>query len=164
MTVGTTPTESGTTTPRDGRHPDGPHPLGGDPVTSDPVSRAPGAPPTAIGPLHPDGPVSPGPTGEHGGQGGQDEADPLHRSRVEGRLALREARKRRRRLSVVCALLVCFCLAVTVAIVSLARSRPSGPQVVEPALALAPLSPVRPVPVILSIPTPGAPAPQGGLH
>lgn len=75
-----------------------------------------------------------------------------------GRRALREARRQRRRLMAVCALIIAACLVMTVLIVGMARDRPaqSGPTgVVLQPLVLSPTTPYPAVP-------PGAPAPEGG--
>jgi hypothetical protein len=59
--------------------------------------------------------------------------------------------------------LVAACVAITILIVGIARDRASGPQVVVPAAALAPV-PVdsRSVPVTPSTETQGAAASRGG--
>jgi len=45
---------------------------------------------------------------------------------VEGRQALRAARRQRRRIAIGCALVVALCLAVTLVIVGIARDRTTG--------------------------------------
>jgi hypothetical protein len=85
-----------------------------------------------------------------------------------GRRALREARRQRRRLMAVCAVIIAACLAMTVLIVGMARDRPvqdSPTGVIVHPVADLPTAPTpnrqrlthhhRAVP-------PGAPAPEGG--
>jgi hypothetical protein len=83
---------------------------------------------------------------------------------ADSRKTLRAARQQRRRLSILCAVLVAACLAVTILIVSLARTRASGPTRVTPASALPIPTPLRDsaVPTIDPILSQGAPAPEGG--
>jgi hypothetical protein len=90
---------------------------------------------------------------------------PPSEPRTDGRRALREARRHRRRLAVGCALLVAVCLVITILIVDLARNRASGPQGAAPAFLRASHGPiVRPAaqPVMQAIEIRGAPAPEGG--
>jgi hypothetical protein len=61
--------------------------------------------------------------------------DPDASTPVNGRQALRAARKRRRRISIVCAVVIAGCTAITMLIVGLASSRASSPQAVAPATA-----------------------------
>jgi hypothetical protein len=88
----------------------------------------------------------------------------------DGRRALREARRQRRRTAWWCAAVVALCLALTIVVVNLARYRP-----VTPPAALASASPPHPVstrtpplsaPVHSAEPASdpflGAPAPGGG--
>ncbi|MGP0110845.1 MAG: hypothetical protein ACLPR9_18660 [Acidimicrobiales bacterium] len=84
------------------------------------------------------------------------------RPRTDGRRALREVRRQRRRLSVLCAVVVAVCLALTILVVDLARNRAAGPQGVGPALALLPATHPRFVPLDPQPPeTHGAAAPEG---
>ncbi len=82
---------------------------------------------------------------------------------TDSRRNLRVARQQRRRLSILCAVLVAVCLAVTILIVSLARTRTSGPTTVVPAWALSAPSPAPAsvVPTIHRIVSHGATAPEG---
>jgi hypothetical protein len=66
-------------------------------------------------------------------------ADPVTVSRAEGRQALRAARRRRRRISIGCAVLIALCTIATVLIVDLARVRTSGlPAMAPPARMASP--------------------------
>lgn len=87
-------------------------------------------------------------------------ADP----RTEGRRQLRAARKRRRRISIGCALLIAVCTAVTLVIVAVARDRSPSLLVVTPPPAPVSSPPVvhHAVLVTESTETLGALAPQGG--
>ena len=75
---------------------------------------------------------------------------------ADSRVALREARRVRRRTAWLCAAVVALALALTIVVVSLARTRPiphsSGP------VASAATAPI----LVPSVPTPGATAPDGG--
>jgi hypothetical protein len=75
-----------------------------------------------------------------------DGADPLTVSRAEGRQALRAARRRRRRISIGCAVLIALCTIATVLIVDLARVRTSGLPAMAPSARMAsPSSAVDPL-------------------
>ena len=85
--------------------------------------------------------------------------------RTDGRRALRQARRHRRRLAVGCAVLVAVCLALTILIVDLARNRTVGPQGAAPTSMPASPGPiVRPSALLMlqAIETRGATAPEGG--
>jgi len=56
-------------------------------------------------------------------------------ARANGRQALRAARRRRRRISIGCAVFVAGCTAITLLIVGVASSRASSPPAVTPAAA-----------------------------
>ncbi len=105
------------------------------------------------------GPTPLAPEADAHGEPGQLPAAPRT---TEGRRALREARRERRRLSVWCAVVVAVCLLLTILIVGIARSRSTGPQVVMAAGTLA--QPAVPVPAsrhYLLTETHGAAAPEG---
>ena len=86
-------------------------------------------------------------------------------SRVADRKAVREARRTRRNLAIVCGLVVAVCLVLTILIVDMARNRPPGAEIMVPvstasALGAADVShDLSPHP---TIPNRGAPAPEGG--
>ena len=63
--------------------------------------------------------------------------DPVTVSRAEGRQALRAARRRRRRISIGCAVLIALCTIATVLIVDLARVRTSGLPATAPLTRMA---------------------------
>lgn len=58
--------------------------------------------------------------------------DPDSGARVNGRQALRAARRRRRRISIACAVVIAGCTAITMLIVGIASSRASSPQSASP--------------------------------
>jgi hypothetical protein len=91
-------------------------------------------------------------------------ADPVTVSRAEGRQALRVARRRRRRISIGCAVLIALCTIATVLIVDLARVRTSGlPAMAPPARMASPSTAVHPLlPPYESTLTLDALASQGG--
>jgi hypothetical protein len=92
---------------------------------------------------------------EDGGSGGGDT-----------RIALREARRQRRRVAWWCAAVVAVCLGLTIAVVSLARTRPApSPGVVESSTLTALVVPSTPAPGSPTLPSDphlGAPASEGG--
>jgi hypothetical protein len=63
--------------------------------------------------------------------------DPEGSARANGRQALRAARRRRRRISIGCAVFVAGCTAVTLLIVGIASSRSSSPPPVAPTATAA---------------------------
>jgi hypothetical protein len=72
--------------------------------------------------------------------------DPVRVSRAEGRQALRAARRRRRLISIGCAVLIALCTIATVLIVDLARVRTSGLPAMAPSTRMAsPSTAVHPV-------------------
>ncbi|HEV3280100.1 MAG TPA: hypothetical protein VG032_00715 [Acidimicrobiales bacterium] len=71
------------------------------------------------------------------------------RPRPDDRRAQRAARRHRRRLAAWCAVLVAFCLAVTILIVTMAGNRTPGPQAIA---AVAPASPPAAAPTGVSHP------------
>ena len=149
MTVRMTPTESGTT-PR----PPDPHP----PVPSDapPEVACVGSAPTAR-------PIGTDPPSGRAGVSGTVRSEPSPGPpQADNRRALREKRRERRRLSVLCAVVVAVCLVLTILIVGMARNRPTGPQVVGPALVISPTNQPHVVPPDPQPPeTHGAAAPEG---
>jgi hypothetical protein len=74
--------------------------------------------------------------------------DPDGGAPTNGRQALRAARRRRRRISIVCAVFIAGCTAITLLIVGIASSRASSPQSAAPVTARLPGVPVdlRPLP------------------
>jgi hypothetical protein len=157
--VGMTPADSGTTKslhPHRGRG----SLLPGAPPVGDPGTNRPDPPPTgpepddrappAIDPV-----VDPEP---------EPELDPGHEVPNESRSALRAARRRRRRLSIVCAVLIALCTALTLLIVAVARDRTPGPQVVTPTalFTATPLVDHHAVPELQPTEILGASAPLGG--
>ena len=116
-----------------------------DPSEVDPVATGPAV--TAPGGAEP---VASGTVGVHATPGSPGAVT------ADSRVALREARRVRRRTAWLCAAVVALALALTITVVSLARTRPipqsSGPlDSSTTALVLVP-----------SIPNPGATAPEGG--
>jgi len=100
-------------------------------------------------------PTGPGPaTGVVGGTGngavGRD-----------SRIALREARRQRRRTAWLCAAVVAVCLGLTIVVVSLARTRPAPTGIVASYPFTAPSIPVPGGTSLPSDPNPGAPASEG---
>lgn len=64
----------------------------------------------------------------------------------ESRRTLRESRRQRRRTAWVCAVVVALCLALTIAVVSMARYRPlRAPGTMESAALVADLAPAQPL-------------------
>jgi len=85
--------------------------------------------------------VDPRPGADPGADPAADPGDSDPAASGDGRRALREARKQRRRTAWVCAVVVALCLALTIVVVSLARYRPATPPgSVVPALPAALLS------------------------
>ncbi len=92
----------------------------------------------------------------------------------DGRRAVREARKHRRRTAWICALFVAVCLALTIVVVTLARYRPAPPLSSAGALApsVSPFPSTRTSPAVnpvdsIVLPSPsslGAAAPEGGTR
>ena len=80
----------------------------------------------------------------------------------DSRVALREARRQRRRTAWLCAAVVAVCLGLTIVVVSLARTRPAPPGIVASYPFASPSIPVPGGTSLLSDPHPGAPAPEGG--
>jgi hypothetical protein len=116
--------------------------------------------PTALDEDDPTGVVAASP-GEGGDAHGTDAPD----HSTAGRRALREARRQRRRLMGVCAVIVAACLVMTVLIVGMARDRPAPGTptgVVNSAGGL--LVPIRPAlsPSSAHVQEHGAEAPEGG--
>ena len=64
--------------------------------------------------------------------------DPDGSARANGRQALRAARRRRRRISIGCAVFIAGCTGITLLIVGIASSRSSSPPVVTAATASLP--------------------------
>jgi hypothetical protein len=87
---------------------------------------------------------------------------------ADGRRALREARRQRRRAMWLCAAFVALCLALTIVVVTLARYRPVGPSSALTVTTTVPSAVVpTPAPVVdrvpaSTVPSRGAPASEGG--
>lgn len=79
----------------------------------------------------------------------------------DSRIALREARRRRRRTAWLCAAVVVVCLGLTIAVVSLARTRPAPTGIVATYLFASPSTSVPGGASLPSDPHPGAPASEG---
>lgn len=185
MTVRLTPSESESSPPTPVAAPldqserrataEGPVPSTSDPGSGRPVDRGEyRSDPTATDPeatgTPDDGPVvaepgAAGPVvtalagldaGTSGAVGGDTAPDPTGAVGADSRIALREARRVRRRTAWLCAAVVALALALTIVVVSLARTRPipqsSGPFVPSASAQL----------LVPSVPTPGATAPEGG--
>ncbi len=82
------------------------------------------------------GESEPGEPGTTPGAGPYPDSD--GNTRAKGRQALRAARRRRRRISIVCAVFVAGCTAITLLIVGIASSRASSPQAVTPSAPMFP--------------------------
>jgi len=84
----------------------------------------------------------------------------------DGRRALREARRQRRRTAWVCAAVVGLCLALTIVVVSLARERPVSPSGIGAAAVTVSASVPTTAPVsgtlLAAVTSHSAPAPEGG--
>jgi len=83
-------------------------------------------------------------------------------SGADSRIALREARRQRRRTAWLCTAVVAICLGLTIMVVSLARTRPAPPGVVAPYMFASLSSPVPGGTSLPSDPHPGASASEGG--
>jgi hypothetical protein len=138
MTLGTTPSESGTTTRSSRLYP-----------------RRETSPLVVPGPIAPDGPdrtdiPTPLPEPVVALPTGTGDADPAAdaATRAERRQALRAARRRRRLISIGCAVVIALCTAATLLVVEAARVRSVGtPTVTAPArLAVPPVVHGRPLP------------------
>jgi len=101
----------------------------------------------------------------------QDAPDPAESSVDRGsRLALRDARRHRRRTAWLCAAVVALCLGLTIVTVTLARYRPLTPSAalappVAPRVVAGPPDPAAPVAartVLAPVPSRAVPAPEGG--
>jgi hypothetical protein len=137
--VGTTPTEPGTTTssrlyPRPDEALDRAAGSRAGQARTDEtsVAEAAEAPGVAVAPE-----VGGGGEAGAGGEGHIDSAAQLTLTRAEGRQALRAARRRRRLISIGCAVLIALCTLATVLIVDLARTRTSGPPAVTRSAPIA---------------------------
>ena len=125
MSVRTTPTDSGTTQslhPYAGRQTVPAGPAGAGPLDDPPAPVGDGdqlvdetAPPDAAAPPAPAAAPDPATTADL-------EPEPGRDPRIEGRRQLRAARKRRRRISIVCAVLIAVCMALTLLLVAIARA------------------------------------------
>ena len=93
--------------------------------------------------------------------GAPPDSDPEPQSRVDqaagSRSELRAARRQRRRLMVACAVVIAVCVALTVAVVGLARNRPTGSTPL-PSAVLSAGAPAVPSPgaTIESVPHPSS--------
>jgi len=157
MTAGMTPNDSGTATTSPRLYPNRAAPV---PATISEPS----------GPDSPGTPRDPNPESGHspsdrqgspeGDQGPAGDTD----TRVPGRQEVRAARKRRRRLSIGCAVVLTVCTAITLLIVGLARDHTPSSLGVVPVAQMASSVGVRhhTFPDITSMETPDAPASVGG--
>ena len=94
------------------------------------------------------------------GDATQEIAEP---SGTDSRIALRDARRQRRRTAWLCAAVVAISLGLTIVVVSLARTRPApGPGVVVSLAVPVPSTALPGSTPLPSDPSPGAPAPEGG--
>ena len=112
--------------------------------SSDPMEQAePDEPGHQVDPGSPGHQVHPGSPGDH-----------------DSRIALREARRQRRRTAWLCAAVVALCLALTIVVVSLARTRPapSSGTLSAPSAVSTPVSGS----LLSADPHLGAPASEGG--
>ena len=100
-----------------------------------------------------------------GADPGADPGDSDPAASGDGRRALREARKQRRRTAWVCAVVVALCLALTIVVVSLARYRPATPPgSVVPALPAALLSIESPADAVSSQTIPSQSVPSANVQ
>ncbi|HEX7444165.1 MAG TPA: hypothetical protein VF320_09775 [Acidimicrobiales bacterium] len=158
MTVRLTPTESDSTPP--------PH----DPFPSEPTDRAAAAPAGDTAPNSSDDSPddstaeAPGDTSIEA-RSSTEPAEPATgpSGAVDSRVALRDARRRRRRVAWWCAALVAISLALTIVVVSLARNRPAPtPGSVVSSALVVPSTEATGSTALPHDPFPGAPAPEGG--
>ena len=165
MSVRPTQTKSGY--PRRSRQP---YPTGGEdpgaqePGAQDPAGADPSVEPPVAEPL--EGPVGTGsvPGAPEPAPGPTPGPTPGAGSRVVDRRAQRAARRRRRTVAIVCGVVVAVCLVLTILIVNMARTRPSGLDL--PSRAVLSAEGPTPAPLPLStIPisqTRDAPVSEGG--
>ena len=153
MTVRLIPTESDSTPPP--QVPSPPEPS--DVTVTDSAADRPSVP-SEVDAADGDADRSDRPPTGHPGEGGSGGGDT--------RIALREARRQRRRVAWWCAAVVAVCLGLTIAVVSLARNRPApSPGVVASSTLttlVVPSTPAHGSPTLSSDPHLGAPAPEGG--
>jgi len=173
MTVRLIPTESDSTPPP--HDPSPPEPLDGSKAT--PAGELPPNPTPASRDDGPDGPPDDtsgevpssdaGPSEAPSSAAGPsvDSAEPVEygSGSADSRVALREARRQRRRVAWLCAAIVAICLALTIAVVSMARNRPAptSGSVAWSALVV-PSTDANGGMALPHEPFPGAPAPEGG--
>ena len=81
----------------------------------------------------------------------------------DSRIAHREARRQRRRTAWWCAAFVAVCLGLTIVVVSLARTRPAPPGIVDSYAVAISSTPASASPA-QSDPQPGAPASEGDIR
>ncbi len=104
---------------------------------------------------------SDGAAGEPGATDPPPAGTPGDHGASDTRIALREARRQRRRTAWLCAAVVAVCLALTIVVVSLARNRPPPSSGVLTAYAPVSFTPAS-ASMLATNPHPGAPAPEGG--
>jgi len=158
MTVRLTPTESDSTPP--------PH----DPSPPEPTTEAMAAQDGGSAPIPSDDSSDDDPgdgpddgPGEAGSSTGHVEPVANASGGTDSRVALREARRQRRRVAWWCAALVALCLALTIVVVSLARNRPAPtPGSVVSAALFVPYTDATGSMALPHDPFPGAPASEGG--
>ena len=163
MTVRLTPTMSDSTPPPQVPSP----PQLSDRTVTDAAGDEPASPASEASP--PD-PSSPDPSN---GSTGAEVPPPDHEGAVDSspatdsRIALRDARRQRRRTAWLCAAILAVCLGLTIVVVSLARTRPAPSPGAAATSAFAsdfavPSTHAPGSPTLPSQPSPGAPAPEGG--
>ncbi len=87
----------------------------------------------------------------------QPSPEPVRLVRTASRRILREERRERQRIALICGLVVIACLAMTVFILGMARDRPAGPTPAGASVIVA-----HPALFVQSLSIPGASAPEGG--
>ncbi len=84
-------------------------------------------------------------------------AEPVRLVGTASRRILREERRERQRVAVICGLVVVACMAMTVFILGMARDRPARSTPAGASVVVA-----HPVLIVQSLSIPGASAPEGG--
>lgn len=87
----------------------------------------------------------------------QPSPEPVRLVGTTSRRILREERRERQRVAVICGLVVVACVAMTVFILGMARDRPAGSTPAGASVAVA-----HPALIVQSLSIPGASAPEGG--
>ena len=150
MTVRLTPTESDST------------PLPHNPSSPEPTDAAMATPAGDPSPIPSDHSPDDGP-GE--AQSSTEPVEPVTSASggTDSRVALRDARRQRRRVGWLCAAIVAICLALTIVVVSLARNRPAPtPGAVVSSALFVPSNDAIGSMALAHDPFSGAPAPEGG--